>query len=187
MDIAFWVQWLMLALILAVPFAVLSQKPNPWALIGVACYTVSYFIANAWHVAYWLLDAPQAYGFALRIWAAHGMVLTVMYAAVVFCALTIDSLPRADLQAKLVWLITFLAEGFAALEYMGCKMFVDPFGGQDLLLSQVWGIEVSRFACGRALGTISPWIAPIITTVFLLWVLVAARGHDRKSRLPHDS
>ncbi len=175
MDIAFWGQWICLALILAVPFAVSGQRPNLWATIGASLYIVSYFIANSFHVAYWILEPPEAYGFALRIYTAHGMLLAVMYTAVVFCALTINRLPRADLQAKLIWLILLLAEGFAVLEYMGCKMLTDPFGSGDLLLSQVWGIETSRFACGRALSALSPFIAPVITTLFVLWVILTAR------------
>lgn len=174
-TVAFYAQWVTLALILAVPFAVSGHKPNFWAAAGVCMYVVSYFIANSFHIAYWILEPPEAYGFALRIYTAHGMLLAVMYTAIVFCALTIERLPRADLQAKLVWLILLLAEGFAVLEYMGCKMLTDPFGSQDLLLSQVWGIETSRFACGRALSALSPFIAPIITTLFVLWVILTAR------------
>ncbi len=181
MDIAFWAQWVCLALILAVPFAVTSHKPNFWAIAGVTAYVGSYFISNGWHIAFWVMPEGEAYGLALRVKTFTALLMALIYLGIAFCVLTIDRLPRADLQAKLVWLILLLAEGFAVLEYMGCKMLTDPFGSQDLLLSQVWGIETSRFACGRALSTLSPWIAPIITTGFMLWILMARR-HDRESR-----
>ncbi len=176
----FWIQWATLALILAVPFAYAGSKPNFWAWAGVITYTVSYFIANSYHVAYWLLEPPMAHGLALRIYTLHGMVLTTLFCGIVWLLLTIKGLPRPDLQAKLVWTILLVAEGFAVLEYLGCKVVVDPFGSGDLLLSQIWGIEVSRYACGRALGTISPYIAPIITTLYLLGLQWARRGHVRQ-------
>lgn len=182
-TIAFYAQWVTLALILAVPFAIWGQRPSFWAAAGVCAYVVSYFIANSFHIAYWILEPSEAYGFALRIYTVHGMLLALLYTAIVFCLLTIERLPRADLQGKLIWLILLMAEGFAVLEYVQCKMLTDPFGTGDLLLAEVWGIEVSRYACGRALGTISPFIAPIITTLFVLWViLIARRVNARISR-----
>ena len=181
MDIiAFWAQWITLALILAVPFALSGRAPNAWTLIGAGAYIVSYLLANLWHVAAWTLEPPMAYGFALRLYTAGMMIGLLMYCAIVFTGLlTIERLPRPDLQAKLVWLILLMAEGFQVLEYVQCKMLTDPFGSGDFVLAQVWGIEVSRYACGRALSTISPWIAPIITTLFILWVLMARRKDAR--------
>ena len=181
-TIAFWAQWICLALILAVPFAVHGRKPNAWTIIGCVAYFTSYCFANLYHVAFWVVDQPLAYGFALRLYTVGMMLGLLMYCGIVFASLTIDWLPRPDLQAKLVWLITVMAETFQVLEYVQCKMLVDPFGQGDFVLSHVWGLEVSRFACGRAVGLLSPWIAPIITTLFLLWVLMARRGNARVSR-----
>ncbi len=182
MDIAFWAQWLTFALILAVPFAINGRFPNTWTLIGCGAYVASYLLANLWHVAFWTLEPPYALGFALRLYTVGMMLGLLMYCGLVFMALTIKALPRPDLQAKLVWLILLLAEAFQVLEYVQCKMLTDPFGKGDLVLSQVWGIEVSRYACGRALGTISPYIAPIITSLFLLRVLLARGGDARQSQ-----
>lgn len=181
-TIAFWAQWIVLGLILAIPFTLSGRCPNAWAMIGCAAYILSYLLANLWHVAIWSLEPPMAYGFALRLYTVGMMGALLMYCAILFCALTIDRLPKADLQAKLVWLILLMAEGFQVLEYVQCKMLTDPFGSGDLVLSHIWGIEVSRYACGRALSTISPWIAPITTTVFLLWVLMARRIDAGTSR-----
>ena len=182
MDIESWAQWITLALIVGVPCIIYKAAPNAWTLIGCVAFLVSYFVGNSFHVALWTLEPPAAYGFALRLYTAYGLFMLTFYCAVVFAALTIERLPRPDLQAKLVWLILLMAEAFQVLEYVQCKMLTDPFGEDDLVLSQIWGIEVSRYACGRALGTLSPWIAPIITTLFLLWILMARRSDARTSR-----
>jgi len=181
-SIAFWAQWITLALILAVPFMVWGQRPSAWTVIGCTAYVVSYCFANLWHVAFWYLEAPHAMGFALRLYTAGMMLGLLMYCGLVFVLLTFEKLPRPDLQAKLVWLILLMAEAFQVLEYVQCKMLVDPFGEGDLVLSRIWGVEVSRYACGRAVGLLSPWIAPTITTLFLLWVLMARRGNAGVTR-----
>ncbi len=181
-TVTFWAPWVCLALIVAIPFAIDGRKPNAWALLGCGAYIVSFLLANLWQVAYWSVDQSLAYGFALRLYTVGMMLALLMYCGIVFAALTIKSLPTADLQAKLVWLILLLAEAFQVLEYVQCKMLVDPFGEGDLVLSQIWGLEVSRYACGRVLGTISPWIAPIITSVWLLRVIMARRGNAGESR-----
>lgn len=96
--------------------------------------------------------------------------------------LTFPPLPKPDLQAKLVWLILLVAETFAIAEYVHCKMLMDPIGKKDLMLSEVWGIEVSRYACGRVIGTLSPSIAPIITGLWMFRVIMARRGNGRIPR-----
>ncbi len=184
MDIAFWIQWVTLALIVAVPCFMLGSRPNPWTVIAATLYVVSYFIGNAFHVALWTLEPPAAYGLALRLYTAYGLVMLTIYCGVLFFALTNSVLRKPDLPAKLIMLILLMAEAFQALEYIQCKMLTDPFGSGDLLLSQIWGIEVSSYACGRALGLLSPWIAPIITTTFTLWVLLVARRNN--ARVPRS-
>ena len=181
-TVAFSAQWITLALIVGVPCMIYQRAPNAWTLIGCFAYLVSYFVGNSFHIAFWTLELPAAYGFALRLYTAYGLFMLTFYCGIVFAALTFDWLPKADLQAKLVWLILLMAEAFQVLEYAQCKMLVDPFGEGDLVLSQIWGLEVSRFACGRAVGLLSPWIAPIVTTLFLLWVLMARRGNAGVSR-----
>ena len=181
-TIAFWAQWITLGLIIGLPILLTGRLPNAWTIIGCWAYIASYCFANLWHVAFWTVEQPHAYGFALRLYTVGMMLGLLMYCAVVFAALTLERLPRPDLQAKLVWLILLMAEAFQVLEYVQCKMLTDPFGEGDLVLSQIWGVEVSRYACGRALGTLSPWIAPIITTAWLLWILMARRNDARISR-----
>ena len=180
--VAFWIQWLTLGLIVAVPLALMGRKPSAWTLILCGAYVLSFLFSNLWQVAFWYVPQEQAYGFALRLYTVGMMLGLLMYCGLLFSALTFKSLPAADLQAKLVALICLMAEAFQVLEYVQCKMLVDPFGEGDYVLSQVWGLEVSRYACGRALGTISPYIAPIITTLFLLWIAMARRGNAGVSR-----
>jgi len=176
MPIETIVQILTLSLIILVPLMLWRRQPSKWTVIGCVLYTASYFISNIWHIAFWALDPPQAYGFALRLYQAGTLLLVAMYAGTFFYALVSGVKP--DLQARLVWLVLFIAEGFAVLEYAQCKMLTDPFGSGDLLLSQVWGIEVSRFACGRLFGGLTPYMAPIITSLYIIWINVRARKAD---------
>ena len=174
-------QIITLSLIILVPLVIWGNRPSGWAVGGCVMYSASYFISNAWHIAFWVLepmpaeiaeqlkavmaDAPAtAYGFALRLYQAGTLLLVACYSAIIVFAL------RGDLQARLVWLVLAIAETFAVVEYAQCKMLVDPFGSNDLHLTQVWGIEVARYACARAFGVISPYLAPIITSLYLLWV-----------------
>ena len=174
-------QIITLSLIILVPLVIWGTRPSWWAVGGCVMYTASYFIANAFHLAFYLLDPlptvyadaltsamegapPTAYGFALRIYQASALLLVACYSVIIVFAL------RGDLQARLVWLVLAIAETFAVVEYAQCKLWIDPFGSNDLHLTQVWGIEVSRYACARAFGVISPYLAPIITSLYLLWV-----------------
>ena len=178
-------QIITLSLIILVPFILPGQwgtRPSWWAVLGCLMYTASYLVSNAWQLAFFALpplpaeigdqlnavmaDAPaSAYGFALRLYQAGALLLVAVYTAIIFFAL------RGDMQARLVWLVLAVAEGFAFLEYVQCKMIIDPFGSNDLHLTQVWGIEVSRFACGRVFGYASPYMAPLITSLYLIWVM----------------
>ena len=185
MPIETWVQIFSLSLIILVPLW-WKTKPSWWAVSGCVMYSASYFISNAWHIAFWLLeplpagiaeqvnavmaDAPaSAYGFALRLYQASTLLLVAIYSGIIVLTL------KADLQARLVWLVLAIAETFAVLEYVQCKMLIDPFGSNDFHLTQVWGIEVSRYACGRTLGLLSPYLAPVITSLYLLWIKVRKR------------
>lgn len=159
-----------IALVLLVPFGINRKKPGLATIVGVVLFTVSYFISNLWQLAYIYLEPPQAYGFALRLYTLSLLLLITIYVATLFLWLTRDRPIVIDTQAKLVWLILLIAEGWAVVEYLECKMFVDPLGSGDFLLSHIWGIEVSRFACGRRFGPVAPYIAPAITSFYLIWI-----------------
>lgn len=181
MPIETWVQIATLSLIILVPLMLWKRQPSGWTVVGCVIYVASYFISNAFHVAFWIIDplppefakaieaamegAPaSAYGFALRLYQASALLLVAVYSAIIFFAL------KGDLQARLIWLVLAIAEGFAFLEYAECKLLVDPFGSKDLHLTQVWGIDVSRYACGRVFGSVTPYAAPIITSLYLIWI-----------------
>jgi len=179
-------QIILLSLILFIPLMLYRTKPSWWVVWGCVAYSLSYFIANIWQIAFWLIEpwppeiaeaiqsieAPGSpLGFALRLFQAGTLLLVAMYAGTVFFALR-----DRGLQTRLVWLVLWIAESFAVLEYLECKVFTDPFGSGDLYLAQVWGVEVSRYACGRAFGYLTPYAAPIITSLYLIWVNIKARG-----------
>jgi len=172
LDLA--LQIITLALVVFVPLA-WKHKPSLWATLGVVAYTFSYLLSNLWQVALWTLEPPAAYGLALRLYQQGTLLIIVFYVGIIFYGLTKAGDFRHDMQAKLVWLVLLIAETFGALEYAECKMLIDPFGSGDYLLSQVWGIEVSRFACGRAFGYLTPYAAPIITSLYLILVNIKAR------------
>lgn len=159
-----------IALVLLVPFGVNRKQPGLATIAGVVLFTISYFVSNLWQLAYVYLEPPQAYGFALRLYTLSLLLLITMYVATIFLWLTSRRLIVIDTQAKLVWLVVLIAEGWAIVEYLECKVFVDPLGSGDLLLSQIWGIDVSRFACGRRFGPVAPYIAPAITSLYLIWI-----------------
>lgn len=170
------------ALVLVVPMSLWKMQPSWWAVAGATMYPVSVLISNAFHLAFFALDPlppeyveamelamdgapPSAYGFALRIYTASKLLLVTLFAVAIFFALA-----RADWQARAIWLILAIAEGFEFLEYAQCKMLIDPFGSDDLHLSTIWGVEVSRYSCGRAFGWLAPYMPPIITSLYLIWV-----------------
>ena len=175
MSLEAYIQIAMLVLIVMVPTMLYRTQPSLWTVLGCVAYTLSFFISNLWQIALLTLEPPEAYGLALRLYQFGSLLLVAMYCGIIFYGLTTKANLRHDLQGKLVWLVLLIAESFAALEYAECKMLTDPFGSGDLLLSQVWGIEVSRYACGRAFGTITPYMAPIITSAYLIWINIKAR------------
>lgn len=170
MNLTTGLQIAIIALVLLVPFGINRKQPGLATCVGVALYTASYFISNLWQLSYIYLEPPQAYGFALRLYTLSLLLLIFMYVGTIFLWLTREKPIVIDMQAKLVWLVLLIAEGWAVAEYLECKVFVDPLGGEDLLLSKIWGFEVSRFACGRRFGPVAPYIAPAITSLYLIWI-----------------
>jgi hypothetical protein len=167
------VQIFTLSLILIIPAIVWQAQPSKWAMIGCLLYVASYFISHVWQIAPYLLDPPHAYGFALRLYPFGRLLLVVVYCGSLLYAMIAGVKP--DRQAQLVWLVLFIAEGFSLLEYVGCKMLTDPFARTDLPLAQTWAIEGSKYACGRLYGWYTPYIVPIITSLYLLFVLRVGR------------
>lgn len=159
-----------LSVVILVPAMLHNMKPGNVTAFGCILYTTSYLISNLWQLSSAYLEPPQAYGFALRLYTLSLLLLIPMYVATIFLWLTKRKPIVIDTQAKLVWLVLLIAEGWAVVEYAECKLFVDPFGDGDLLLSRIWGIEVSRFACGRRFGPAAPYIAPVITSLYLIWI-----------------
>lgn len=181
MSLTLAVQILCLSLIILVPLMLWRTQPSRWAVVGCVMYTASYFISNSWQIAFLVLDplppevaaavaqimdgAPASgYGFALRLDQGNKRLLVAVYSTIMIFAL------RGDLQARLIWLVLAIAETFALLEFAECKLLVDPFGSKDLHLSTVWGVEVSRYACGRRFADWAPYAAPIITSLYLVWI-----------------
>lgn len=172
-------QIITISLVILVPAMLHDMKPGNLTVISCVIYTLSYFMANLWQLSFVYLQPPQAYGFALRLYTLSALAMMVVYAGIVLIGLSRAKPIVFDLQTRLVWLVLLISEGWAVVEYMECKLFVDPFGSGDFLLSQIWGIEVSRFACGRRFGPVAPYIAPVVTSLYLIWINWRAGGIKR--------
>lgn len=183
MPVEIIVQIVTLSLIILVPMMLWAEewrrngkptrpcpKPSTWAVIGCVVYTASYFLANAWQLAFVYLEPPHAYGLALRLYTLHALLLVGLYISLIFFQLTRGRALPIDTQARLVWVVVLIFEGWAVLEYVECKLWVDPLGSGDFILADIWGIETSRFACGRRFGWLAPYITPIITSLYLIWI-----------------
>lgn len=159
-----------ISVVILVPAMLHNMTPGKLTAIGCIVYVVSYLLSNLWQLSFVYLNPPQAYGFALRLYTLALLLLITLYVALIFLWLTKRKPIVIDTQAKLVWLVVLIFEGWAIVEYAECKLFVDPFGSGDFLLSQIWGIEVSRFACERRFGPMAPYMAPVITSLYLIWI-----------------
>lgn len=180
------VQIITLSLIIFVPLMVYGQKPENWTVAAAIFYSASYAVANLYNIAYaavppWpqeIIEAMDAlgvpgspHGFAVRLYQFGTLVIAAGYAGTTFFALRHQSL-----RVRMNWLVVWVAESYAVLEYLGCKVFRDPLGTGDVYLAGRWGVEVLRSSCGREFGELTPWLAPIITGVFLIWVNARKRG-----------
>lgn len=172
------VQILLISLLVMLPLVAYQSKPSPWAMVAIVMYTLSYAVANLYHIAFDLIapwspeiralmaDIPgSARGFALRLYQFGTLLILAIYAILNFFALW-----DKDLQTRMNWLVLAIAESFAVLEYAECRVFTDPFGSQDLYLAGVWGVEVVTSACGQKFGPGTDYAAPIITTIFMIFV-----------------
>jgi len=179
MTLTLALQIMTIATVLLVPFSWNGKQPGMATCVGVVMFTASYFISNIWQLSLIYLEQPQAYGFALRLHTLSRLLLVAIYVGIIFAWLTKKKPIVIDTQAKLVWLVLLIAEGWSVVEYLECKLFTDPFGAKDYLLSHIWGVEVSRFACGRRFGPIAPYIAPVITSLYMIWINYRASSIGR--------
>ena len=74
--------------------------------------------------------------------------------------------PEHDLQSKEILLILFLAELFAVLEYLECKI-PEPYG---VWTAKEHGTIRPEYSCQRALTPLAPYAAPVVTSCYLIWV-----------------
>lgn len=168
-----------MALVLLVPFGANRKKPGLVTCAGLVLYTACFFVMNLFQLALVFLEPPQAYGLALRLYPLSLFLLAVAFLAIIRWLLMRTEPLVVDLQARLIWLIFLTAKCVALVEYVQCKLFKDPFGSGDYLLSQIWGIEVSHFACGREFGFIAPFVVPVVTSLTFIWINWRASGVKR--------
>lgn len=156
----------MLLVILAVSSLVFRVKPSAAALTAVVLYVVSFLLANMWQLA------PNR-DLAVKLYQLGAFImLALLVAAMTYMVFKPKVLQEGDLLAKLTWVILLIAEIGQVVEYFECKILLDPYSTEEL--RALWGVEVSKYACGRAWGPMGPFVFPLITTAFLAWILFAA-------------
>lgn len=145
-----------------------------FAVLGLVCLVLSTGLFNLWtlvEVPAWD-DGPEAHVDALTwaydLWALGLNAVLVLYLCVVVYLLCTGFEPD-DLAAKLTWAIVLVAETYSLLaENFNCNVLNRGWPGWEL--SQVWGTEVSIYACARNYGEVVVWAPTVITALALTWV-----------------
>ncbi len=169
------------------------------AVLGLVCYTLSYALSNAWAYAVDYDMAVPVWqgglGLILAMYVIVGrqfhQVLLVILALGATAVYSLDIAGRrpfelflmlliatsvyliyrdvrfSDPVGKMIWAILLFAEGFAAFEYASCQFVSQPNVSS---LVETWGVTVSKYSCGRAFGEAAPYIAPVLTTMVLVWI-----------------
>lgn len=168
------------------------------AILALACLTVSIGFFNLWTFVEMPADDAtyQAYLSALKeadpdlykkeieiglpekrmdaltwaydMWAFGLNAVLVMYVAVV--ALFLWKPENTSVMAKLLWTVVAGAEAYSLVfENFNCNILNRGMPGYQL--SQVWGTEVSIYACARNYGEWIVWAPTLIEVGFLCWIV----------------
>ena len=172
------IQIIVISLIIMMPVIAYQTKPSRWTIIAVVMYTFSFAVANLYHIAFYVIEpwSPEIAelmktipgsprGFALRLYQFGTLLTLAAYAVLQFFAHW-----DKDLQTRSNWLVVGVAECFGAIEYLGCRVFTDPFGSGDIYLASHWGTSIARSACGQTFDAGAEWIPPLVTTGFMIYV-----------------
>jgi len=188
-SLATFVQVITISSIIFVPLIAFGTQPSRWAVAGIVVYTASFFISNAWRLAYYLVDpwspeiaeaitaigAPASpVGFAIRLYTLGLLLLVPVMSGMVFFALD-----KNDVKTRAIWIIETAAEGWAVWEYLRCKVFTDPWGAEDLYLAATWG-EKALSVCARETGFMSAMIGPLVSAIFMIWAVTKVGRHDNR-------
>lgn len=178
-------QIITLMFLLAVPASLLGERiaegwhVNPWTIVYIGCFVATHLLSNTfWLIYYDVIAAPGAeinlqgarYVLARKVYTLHLFVLVVLYLGVHAFSVMSGWRPKHDLQSKLVLTILFIAEAFAALEYVECKIF-EPY---EVAVAKTLGTIPPEYACQRAITPLAPFAAPVVTSCYLVWVNVSA-------------
>lgn len=196
------------ALLVMVAVALWVGKATRLVAIGLLCYTLSYALSNAYTLAIdygvaievWqagLLSILLMYAIVARTALSMGLFFAAFAAlslhltgyagrrgfellVMLFITVAVFSIyrriPFSDTISKLVWAVILVAEGWAAFEYAGCQFASQPDVSE---LAASWGVTVDKYSCGRAFGPVAPYVAPAITTLYLIWIGIRWNQHHR--------
>lgn len=180
-DLSFTIkcQGITLLAVLATPASLMGrrghpttwQMPNLHSWIYIGSYVASYLLANSFWLVYWgYIPAENRYAMAVKIYTLHFAIMVVMAWGIhLFGVIWRDRLPNHDLQSKEILVILFLAELFAALEYLECKI-PEP---DAVFVAKTLGQIAPEYACQSALSPLAPYAAPLVTSCYLIWVNIA--------------
>ncbi|MGI9306738.1 MAG: hypothetical protein ACR2P5_05475 [Gammaproteobacteria bacterium] len=154
---------------------VLIYSRASWsALAALVCLVISTGFFNLWT----MVEVPareedagahmDALTWAYDLWAFGLNAVLVMYAGVLTAHLW---WPRAATTlARLLWSVVLVAEGYSLIfENFNCNILNRGLPGYEL--SQVWGSEVSIYACARRYGEVIVWSPTLVEVAFLVWIV----------------
>lgn len=153
-------------------------RPSFAASTALALYVISFALANTWR-----LVVPD-YDLAKQLYQLAAFdVLAIQGTLIWYLVRRPDRLRHGDIVAELYWTVYMIAEWGQVAEYLGCKILYDPYTENEL--AALWGTVVEVSSCGRAFGTWSQHVFPIITTLIIAWP--AWRAFQLWHRPPADS
>ena len=101
-------------------------------------------------------------------------VLMVTIAAVVFSIFL--KFTKDQLFERLAWAIRVIGETFALVEFVLCRgLALD----EARRLSESWGVDSSKYVCGRVFGDLWPHMSLAVTTAFMIWIVMRYAKLDR--------
>ncbi|MDJ0513093.1 MAG: hypothetical protein QNJ62_06585 [Methyloceanibacter sp.] len=156
-------------------------QTGPLVILGLVCYFLSAFLDNFWYHAedfMWL--APEGwsvYDMQLRMYTAANQIMRAIYCilvATVVSAFTqlvpVKSYTYGGVVlAACIWWVLAIAETFAVVQYILCKIVGDRQSIEMLRL--LYDVQGTTSACDRFAGNLMEWGPLTISTIAILWIL----------------
>ena len=151
--------------------ALIYGKASWQAVLALVCLVVSLGFFNLWTLVEIPEEEPErmnALIHAYDLWAFGLNAMLVIYSGVVVLFLWKPS--GSDTLTRLLWTVVAVAEGYTLIfENFNCNILNRGLPGYEL--SQVWGSEVSVYACAREYGEVVVWAPTVVEVAVLVWIV----------------